>query len=99
MLIIKLEKIALFVDRGESLLAILKESVQVVGEKAVGRLSKMKGSIMKMVCPDCESAFYLFGDFINGEGQIVRAGDIHVSECKKCFAIAKEAGMVINDDC
>ena len=53
----------------------------------------MEGSIMKMICPDCNAAFYVFGDFIGGEGQIVRASDIPISECERCEKLAKEVGM------
>ena len=57
----------------------------------------MEGSVMAMKCPDCNATFYLFGDFINGEGQIVRAGEIESTDCAKCHAVCEEAGMYAND--
>jgi predicted Zn finger-like uncharacterized protein len=53
----------------------------------------MNGSVMAMQCPDCDAVFYLLGDFINGEGQLVRAGEIHSDDCAKCKAICDEVGM------
>lgn len=57
----------------------------------------MNGSVMAMKCPDCDAVFYLFGDFINGEGQLVRAGEIDSRDCPKCHAVCEEAGMYAND--
>ena len=57
----------------------------------------MEGSIMALKCPDCSATFYLFGDFINGEGQIVRAGEINSRDCNKCDAVCREAGMYADD--
>ncbi len=53
----------------------------------------MEGQIMCLKCPDCSATFYLFGDFINDEGQIVRAGDTHIRECERCWNLAKEVGF------
>lgn len=57
----------------------------------------MKGSVMAMQCPDCDAVFYLLGDFIEGEGQIVRAGTTHSDDCPKCLAVCTEAGMYEDD--
>ena len=58
----------------------------------------MEGQIMCLKCPDCEATFYLFGDFINDEGQIVRAGHTHISECQKCSNLGKEVGLIEKHD-
>jgi len=44
----------------------------------------LKGSVMQLICPECDAKYYLFGDFIESEGQIVRAATNHWSTCSKC---------------
>lgn len=53
----------------------------------------MKGSIMKLECPDCGAGFYYFGDFMIGEGRIVRAGHTPSDDCKRCAEICDELGL------
>ena len=48
---------------------------------------------MQMICPECDAVFYLFGDFIGGEGRLVRAGDTPIADCNRCLILAKETGM------
>lgn len=47
----------------------------------------LEGSIMEMKCPECDAKYYLFGDFIEGKGQFVRAASNHWATCSKCTII------------
>lgn len=49
--------------------------------------------IMLMNCPECEAIFMLRGDFLENEGQIIRACDIPHWECQKCSAINEIVGF------
>tara|TARA_Y100000004_G_C8953680_1_gene429764 strand:+ start:3099 stop:3272 length:174 start_codon:yes stop_codon:yes gene_type:complete len=57
----------------------------------------MNGSVMAIKCPDCDATFFLFGDFVNGEGQFVRAGERDSRECEKCHAVCTEVGFYEHD--
>ena len=47
----------------------------------------LEGSIMQLICPECNAKYYLFGDFIADKGQFVRASERHWSQCQKCTII------------
>ena len=53
----------------------------------------MKG-LMLLKCPACDAVYMLDGDFINGEGRIVRASSTEAAECYKCSVICEEVGII-----
>ena len=46
-----------------------------------------------MRCPTCDAVYFLHGNFINGEGQIIRLSETQTDDCEKCSMIALECGL------
>ena len=53
----------------------------------------MINAVMMMRCPDCDAVYFMHGDFIESEGQLIRMSDIPHQDCEKCSVIAVECGF------
>lgn len=54
---------------------------------------QLLNAVMMMRCPDCDAVYFMHGDFIQSEGQLIRMCDIPHEDCQKCSVIAVECGF------
>lgn len=50
-------------------------------------------AVMLLRCATCEAVYFLHGDFLESEGQIIRMAETPHEDCEKCILIATECGF------